>query len=366
MTLLKSHKLLPWQLPGILVLACLSSASYAVSQCDNATPIAINKTTGLLTLPPGGHQFYEIKTPSAGLLTLYSLGATDTTGQLYDKDCLVINDSVDYFDGPDNNFQVSQQVGKGTYYLEVWGNTGNVQGDYKIHVEGDLLTADDHGMSCSTATTVRNGVEPGILGPYDDLDFFQVKVDGAGHLVVETEGGTDTTGRLYDSNCLYVNGSVDYFNGLDSNFKIDRVVSPGIYFVEVSGNNRDTKGKYDLRVSGDVAFPSGTCAGKPATQSGTNGSDVIRGTAGNDVIQSFGGDDVILGLEGNDLICGGDGNDIIQGSAGNDRLLGEAGDDVLQSGKGNDALNGGSGTDVCDGGVQDDADKNCEVTNSIP
>ncbi|MFZ2450217.1 MAG: calcium-binding protein [Methylovulum miyakonense] len=348
-----------------LMFGSASSATYALGQCDNATPVVINKTTGLMTLAPGEHKLFEIKTPGSGLLTLSTLGETDTTGQLYDKDCLPINGAKDFSSGSGTNFQISRKVDKGPYYLGVSGNLSTTQGAYKIQVDGDFAT-DDHGVSCSSATVARDFVEPGALLPYGDRDFFQVKVDGAGHLLVQTEGATNTTGRLYDSHCLFINGAVDYSSGQDSNFKIDKVLNPGVYFIEVSGNNAGIKGDYNLRVGGDIDFPSGACAGQAATQSGTNGNDVIHGTPGNDVIQSFGGDDVIFGLEGDDLICGGDGDDVIQGGNGRDRLFGETGHDLLQGGGKDDGLNGGAGTDVCDGGDQNDTANACEVTSRIP
>jgi Ca2+-binding RTX toxin-like protein len=353
----------------------LSPTALGVGFCDSAVTVNINTVTTLRTLAPGARDYYRINAPSAGLLSLFTLGALDTVGQLYDKDCLAINGAFDdnnFESGYNNfNFLLSWPVVKAPYYLEVRGKYNTTQGNYKLQVDGDFAS-DDRGVSCSSATVVRSFVESGVLAPYGDRDFFQVKVaGGTGHLIVQTEGALDTVGQLYDRDCLAINGAFNdnnFNNGYNNfNFKIDKFLSPGIYFVEVRGKTAfDTKGNYNLRVIGDVSFPFGTCAGKAATLSGTNGNDVIKGTPGNDVIQAFGGTDVIFGLAGNDTICGGDGDDVVQGSDGLDLLFGEAGNDVLQGGDKNDALNGGTGTDLCDGGAQTDTATACEVTSLVP
>ena len=84
-----------------------------------------------------------------------------------------------------------------------------------------------------------------------------------------------------------------------------------------------------------IVGASVTCAGVPATITGTSGDDPIRGTPRRDVIATFGGYDDIDGLGGNDLICSG---------AGNDHVLGGDGDDVMRD-EGFGYANGGPGDD---------------------
>jgi Ca2+-binding RTX toxin-like protein len=94
----------------------------------------------------------------------------------------------------------------------------------------------------------------------------------------------------------------------------------------------------------------GSCAGRTATITGTNGRNVIHGTPGNDVIDARGGNDTVYGGGGNDILCGGDGNDHLYGQAGKDRLYG---------GSGRDTLSGGSGRDRCSGGPGRDQTSSC-------
>jgi hemolysin type calcium-binding protein len=96
------------------------------------------------------------------------------------------------------------------------------------------------------------------------------------------------------------------------------------------------------------------CAGKGATEVGTDGRDVIKGTRKRDVIATLGGNDVVRSLGGNDLVCGGKGKDKMLGGKGKDVLRGDAGKDKLFGGKGKDRLKGGAGKDRLIGGPDRD------------
>jgi Ca2+-binding RTX toxin-like protein len=105
----------------------------------------------------------------------------------------------------------------------------------------------------------------------------------------------------------------------------------------------------------NVAKRATACFGKPATQVGTPGDDVLDGTGGIDVINGLGGDDQISGFEGRDLLCGGNGQDTIFGDDGQDKLSGGAADDILTGLRGADLLTGGGGEfDALNGGPGDD------------
>ncbi len=98
---------------------------------------------------------------------------------------------------------------------------------------------------------------------------------------------------------------------------------------------------------------AGTCKGRTATITGTEGDDSLAATESDDVIAALGGNDSVKGADGDDLVCGGAGSDTLKGGAGNDRLVGEGGKDTLSGG-------GGEG-DVCKGGPgRDRAKGSCE------
>lgn len=331
----------------------LFQTAYAFGTCDaGSMPVAINSTSGPRTLVAGKESFFKVVAPSDGLLTISPLSNVTMYVQLYDKDCIsVSNKTYGAF--------LSQTVSPGIYYVAISPASSAALGNYKIQVEGDFTT-DDRGVSCASATAARSAIEPGLIGPYGDRDFFQVKLAAPGRLVTGVQSNLTLYAQVFDKNCVPV--STQTYGG-----SIDKTFSSGIYYVGVrSAVSSNSKGSYNLLLSGNIVKPVGTCNGKLATLSGTNGNDVIQGTAGNDVIQAFGGNDVILGLAGNDVVCGGVGDDVLQGADGVDKLFGDAGNDILQGGDKNDALDGGIGVDICDGGAQTDTATTCEVKNLVP
>jgi Ca2+-binding RTX toxin-like protein len=89
----------------------------------------------------------------------------------------------------------------------------------------------------------------------------------------------------------------------------------------------------------------GSCFGKTATITGTNGSDNIKLTAQKDIVDAKGGNDTIQANStktnhGADIICGGSGNDKITGNNDANILIGGPGDDTIKGGPGNDLIVG--------------------------
>jgi Ca2+-binding RTX toxin-like protein len=103
-------------------------------------------------------------------------------------------------------------------------------------------------------------------------------------------------------------------------------------------------------ITGDVYLGLGndTYNGLSGTLTGTIygglGNDVIATGAENNVI--YGDDPTESGQDGSDILKGGGGDDTLYGERGNDRLYGQAGTDTLIGGRGDDLLDGGAGTDT--------------------
>ena len=111
--------------------------------------------------------------------------------------------------------------------------------------------ADDHGDTFDTATSVSiPSTTPGELeeGKEDgDRDYFRVAFAAAGTLTVETTGGVDTYGTLFDGSRTQLATNDD--GGSGTNFRIERQVQAGTYYVEVRGFRPTRTGAYELRVS---------------------------------------------------------------------------------------------------------------------
>ena len=115
---------------------------------------------------------------SAGTLTAYTTGSTDTRGYILDSSGNILASDDD--DGASFNFRVSTFVSAGTYYIQV---SGYETGDYTLHVVGPLDLVVSASVSDSTLAfeqpftlraTVRNQgggePEPTVLFYYSSTD----------------------------------------------------------------------------------------------------------------------------------------------------------------------------------------------------
>ncbi len=104
---------------------------------------------------------------------------------------------------------------------------------------------DDHGESpaCATGLTAGQPVA-GELGNSwgDDDDVFVFALDDQRTVRIETAGGSDTFGGLYDRFGQRLGQDDD--SGTDGGFRLVKTLSPGTYFVRVEGS-----GAYSLSLS---------------------------------------------------------------------------------------------------------------------
>ena len=119
-------------------------------------------------------------------------------------------------------------------------------------------TADDHGNTISTATTLRLGSSlAGRIAPGDDLDFFKLDLSGASgdtHVWIYTTGSLNTLGGLYDSSgeILTANDDTTTIGGeTETNFRIPQTLAPGVYYVAVFSTDGTTTGNYTLHAKAE-------------------------------------------------------------------------------------------------------------------
>ena len=107
--------------------------------------------------------YFRVEMSSAGTLTAYTTGSTDTEGYILDSSGNVLDRNDDGGEGW--NFRVSASVSAGTYYIRVEGSFSSVTGDYTLHVVGplDLVVAASvndstlaFGQPFTLRATVRN------------------------------------------------------------------------------------------------------------------------------------------------------------------------------------------------------------------
>ena len=128
------------------------------------------------------------------------------------------------------------EANNGIYYLEIQGPR---RGDYLVLAQGDggakpLPEADDHGNTPGTSSLLAVGPPtPGTIGSASDVDVFRLDVLGRAELDIRTTGSTDTTGEILAADGRLL--ATDEDSGPGSNFRINSVLSPGIYYVAVTG-----------------------------------------------------------------------------------------------------------------------------------
>src|SRR5439155_247663 len=149
-----------------------------------ATSVGTTSTTSGRINFAGDNDYFRVQVGSAGHLTVYTTGSTDTYGYLLDSNgnTLASND-----DTTGLNFQIDRDVSPGTYYVRVRHYSSTGTGDYVLEVRFTGSLTDDHGNSTATATSVGiNSTTGGVINYAGDNDYFRVAVTGTGHLTLYT------------------------------------------------------------------------------------------------------------------------------------------------------------------------------------
>ena len=109
---------------------------------------------------------------------------------------------------------------------------------------------DDHGDTFDAATAVSvPSTTAGELEEGGDKDYFQLSLASDATLTLETTGSTDTYGTLFDGDQASLETDDD--DGDGRNFRIERDLAAGTYYVEVEGYSSSTTGPYELNVRAD-------------------------------------------------------------------------------------------------------------------
>ena len=141
--------------------------------------------------------------------------------------------------GGSRNFSVWSMLDAGTYYVKVAGYDG-ATGSYQLHAEA---VSDPPGDTGTTAVVALESNQVGVLNPRpegdDDVDWFKLDLmseASSTDVIIRTEGPVDTIGRLLDSDGAELADNDD--GGVGGNFLIGANLTPGVYYVEVTGNAR--------------------------------------------------------------------------------------------------------------------------------
>ena len=108
--------------------------------------------------------------------------------------------------------------------------------------------SDDHPNTRPLATRLAPGSSlAGAIETGGDVDYFKVQVGQAGTLTVYTTGSLDTKGTLEDNAGSTLESDDDSGNG--TNFRIERAVTAGSYYVKVEAISSSHTGSYTIHAS---------------------------------------------------------------------------------------------------------------------
>ena len=182
-------------------------------------------------------------------VVLYTTGEVDTIGEILDDNFRQLESSDDsILSDQSSDFFIGAVLEPGVYYIFVSGFLTST-GPYRLH---SWNGTDQAGSRATLADLSLKSEQLGILGSPTDEDYFRITVSDTTDLQVYSEGPVDTVGELFDNggNRLAYNDDSDFSLGSQS-FFIAKSLSPGTYYVAVSGLDGDT-GPYRLSATETV------------------------------------------------------------------------------------------------------------------
>ena len=214
---------------------------------SSATRVALPSTTAGTIDPGNDTDYFRFEVASGGAVVLESAGDLDTIGTLFDASGGRIAQNDDGAGYP--NFRIERTLAAGTYYVRVH-SYGTATGAYTLYLRGDGGSggSDRHGNTRSSATRVGlPSTTAGAIDPGNDTDYFRFEVASGGAVVLESAGGLDTVGTLFDASGRRIEQNDD--GAGYPNFRIERTLAAGTYYVRVHSYGTAT-GAYTLHLRG--------------------------------------------------------------------------------------------------------------------
>ena len=216
---------------------------------STATHVGLPSTTAGTIDPGNDTDWFRFEVRARGAVVMESSGDLDTLGTLFDASG---NRTVQDDDGAGYpNFRIERELEVGTYYVRVH-SSGRATGGYTLHLRGDV-----HGNSRASATRVAlPSATTGTIDPGRDTDWFRFEVPATGVVVMESSSELDTLGTLFDASGNRIVQDDD--GGDELNFRIERTLDAGTYYVRVHSYQTATGG-YTLHLRGESFRDCDTC-----------------------------------------------------------------------------------------------------------
>lgn len=187
--------------------------------------------------------WFRLDLQGQATLLMFSTRDLDTVGVFYDSEGNEL--ATDDDGGSGLNFRIEETVEGGVYYVSV--SSMMDVGDYKITAR-IVRAGDDHGDTPGASTVLPLDTRAtGKIQPAVDVDAFRIDIAASMDMRISTSGSADTTGELLDSgNDVVVTATM---GGVGSNFRIERCLEPGIYYLLISASDA---GAYNVTATGSA------------------------------------------------------------------------------------------------------------------
>ena len=233
---------------GTVALVALGSA-HALAQDDHgddrlaSTRLTYGVSTSGNIASSSDVDWFRLDLQGQATLLMFSTRDLDTVGVFYDSDGNEL--ATDDDSGSGMNFRIEETVEGGVYYVSV--SSMMDVGDYKITAR-IVRAGDDHGDTPGASTVLPLATRAtGKIQPADDVDAFRIDLAASMDMRISTSGAADTTGELRDSHDHAL--ATVSMGGVGSNFRIDRCLDAGIYYLLISASDA---GAYNVTASGSA------------------------------------------------------------------------------------------------------------------
>ena len=190
----------------------------------------------------GDRDYFHFEVTALTEAAIYTVGAVDSYGELFDAGGREISSTDDGGDG--DNFRIEPLLWPGTYYVRVSSNSSAATGSYTLHLEGTQPSIATLSLDGSTVS--------GTIVESDESNFFRIETTAPTAAMIHTAGGLDTAGLLYDSEGQEI-ASNDDGGEQFVNFRIVAILlRSGEYTLRVFSSSGQT-GSYTIRADGIAA-----------------------------------------------------------------------------------------------------------------
>jgi len=202
---------------------------------QNAQELRIGTiVTGNLTT--GGEIWYRIRTTDNFILTIETLGTTDTYLELYDAQQNLISKNDD--GGSNSNAKIELLVPRGGNYLVKLRGFEDASGPFRIIADSSPLP---NAVDLTSGAVLSGSLATG------QRQLYRVRSTGAGIFTVETSGSMDTYLEVYDSSYKLIGSDDDGGDGENSRYEL-YAENNQTYYVLLRGYG-DSSGSYRIFAS---------------------------------------------------------------------------------------------------------------------